>query len=127
MNQMKACLPFIRPTGGDEFGLRGDLGAAGALGIAAAATCPGRLLLRWRRRHRRVAALVAPADAEVPRRHSRGVHVVEVVAAVAAIDLIVRWESGSLSSLCQKCLGVFFSPPKTAMNDVSTIENLVQL
>ena len=50
-----------------------------------------------RRRHRRVAAKVAPLKAanataaEVPRRHSRGVHVVEVVAVVAAVDLrIVR-------------------------------------
>ena len=55
--------------------------------------------MRWRRR-RRVAAQVAPrkapaanaatAAAEVPRRHSRGVHVMDVVAAVA-VDLIVRW------------------------------------
>ena len=39
MNQRKACLPFIRPAGGDEFGLRGDLGVDGDLGTAAA---PGR-------------------------------------------------------------------------------------
>ena len=54
--------------------------------------------MRWRRR-RRVAAQVAPRKApaanaataaKVPRRYSRGVHVVDVVAAVA-VDLIVRW------------------------------------
>ena len=100
MNDFRtSCLPLIRPAGGDELSLGGDLGAAAAdaLGTAnAAALARRRRRTRrrrrgWGRRHRRVAAQVAPREAELPRRHSRGVHVVEVAAAAAvAIDLDER-------------------------------------
>ena len=103
MNDFRiSCLPLIRPAGGDELSLGGDLGAAvaaaDALGTAnAAALARRRRRTRrrrrgWGRRHRRVAAQVAPPrEAELPRRHSRGVHVVVVAAAAAvAIDLYER-------------------------------------